>query len=161
MTGLSAVGTLLGALLVAVGGGVGSVLRYALDTRVTRRAERRASRGAQPRFPWGITVVNLSGSFALGLLVGALGAEVAAVVGPGALVTPGTLVTPGAASHPAWLALGIGLLGGYTTLSTASLDTVRLARAGRFAAAAGNALGTLGGAVLLAAAGMLLGRALG
>lgn len=157
MTGLS----VLGALFVALGGGAGSVLRYALDTWVTRRAERRAPSGALPRFPWGITAVNLSGSFALGWLVGALGSALGATPGtvPGTVL--GSLVEPGAAVHTAWLALGIGLLGGYTTLSTASLDTVRLARAGRFAAAAGNALGTLGGAVLLAAAGMLLGRALG
>lgn len=133
----------LGALLVAVGGGAGSIARFGLDTWVTGRTRRPLSAQAKPRFPWGITIVNLSGSFLLGLLVGLLHA-------------PGLDV----ATHPAWLALGVGLLGGYTTLSTASLDTVRLARAGRRVAAAANALGTLGFAVLLAIAGILLGVAI-
>ncbi len=133
----------LGALLVAVGGGAGSIARFVLDTWATGRARRPLSASARPRFPWGITIVNLSGSFLLGLLVGMLHA-------------PGLEV----ATHPAWLALGVGVLGGYTTLSTASLDTVRLARAGRLVAAAANALGTLGVAVLLAIAGIFLGIAI-
>ena len=133
----------LGALLVAVGGGAGSIARFVLDTWVTGRARRPLRAPAKLRFPWGITIVNLSGSFLLGLLLGLLHA-------------PGLDV----ATHPAWLALGAGLLGGYTTLSTASLDTVRLARAGRRVAAAANALGTLGVAVLLAIAGILLGVAI-
>lgn len=138
--------SLLGALLVALGGGAGSIARFALDTWVTRRARRRASAPAKAPFPWGITLVNVSGSFLLGLLVGLLGA------------VPDSLVVSSAAAHPAWLGLGVGLLGGFTTLSTASLDTVRLARAGRLGAAAANALGTLGIAVLFALAGILLGQ---
>lgn len=138
--------SLLGALLVALGGGAGSIARFALDTWVTRRARRRASAHAKAPFPWGITLVNVSGSFLLGLLVGLLGA------------VPDSLVVSSAAAHPAWLGLGVGLLGGFTTLSTASLDTVRLARAGRLGAAAANALGTLGIAVLFALAGILLGQ---
>ncbi|GAA1320462.1 CrcB family protein [Leucobacter albus] len=137
--------SLFGALLVALGGGLGSTVRFALDTWVTRLARRRADAPAKAFFPWGITLVNVSGSLLLGLLVGVLGAA------------PDSLVVPAAAAHPAWLGLGVGLLGGFTTLSTASLDTVRLARAGRLAAAALNALGTLGVAVLFALAGVLLG----
>lgn len=145
---------MIGALVVAAGGGVGAILRFLLDTWVTRSAGRRASRSGtgQPgqRFPWGITAVNLSGSLALGVLVGWLGRGLAdsAAAHPG---SPATLL---------WLTLGVGLLGGYTTMSTASLDTVRLAQSGRIAAAAGNALGTLGAAALLAAAGILIGQAI-
>lgn len=168
---VSAVGP-LAMLLVALGGGLGSVLRYALDVWVTRAAGKRSGGSTRAAFPWGITLVNLSGSLLLGLLVGILGGLLSggALDGwlggphseaPAAPLTaaPGALVAPGAAASPLWLALGVGLLGGYTTLSTASLDTVRLARAGRFWASAVNALGTLGIAVLLAIAGILLGQA--
>lgn len=146
------------ALLVAAGGGCGAILRYLLDSWVTRVAARRASRSAgQPaqgtRFPWGITVVNLVGALALGLLVGWLGGgtEGWATGGVAGEATAGSV---------AWLTVGVGLLGGFTTMSTASLDTVRLALSGRLAAAAGNALGTLGAAALLAAAGILIGQAM-
>ncbi|GAA2830037.1 camphor resistance protein CrcB [Leucobacter komagatae] len=141
---------MIAALLVAAGGGCGAILRYLLDRWVTRFAVRRASRGAGQRvpgtrFPWGITVVNLVGSLALGLLVGWLGG------GASNATTAGGM---------AWLTVGVGLLGGFTTMSTASLDTVRLAQSGRIAAAAGNALGTLGAAALLAAVGILIGQAM-
>ena len=145
---------MIAALVVAVGGGVGAILRFLLDAWVTRWATRRASRNRSgypaQRFPWGITVVNLTGSLALGVLVGWLGRGlvVSAAARPG---SPDTLL---------WLTLGVGLLGGFTTMSTASLDTVRLAQSGRIAAAAGNALGTLGAAALLAAAGILIGQAI-
>lgn len=119
------------ALLVALGGALGAMSRYAIDRAMHTAAMRR---GAGTRlFPWAITVVNLSGSFALGILVG---------------------------SGWAWPALGAGLLGGFTTFSTASLDTVRLYREKRYFAAAANALGTLVAAALLAVAGIALGSAL-
>lgn len=121
-------GGVLEALGVAVGGGVGAMARFWIDGLVTRRAQRRG--GGATGFPWGITVVNLTGSFVLGLLVGA---------------------------DLAWPAIGVGLLGGYTTFSTASLDTVRLMREKRLGAALGNACGTLGIAVVLATAGLYLG----
>ena len=118
----------LEAVTVAIGGGVGAMARYTLDGLVARTVRRRG--GGTGSFPWGITAVNLTGSFVLGLLVGA------GIV---------------------WPALTVGLLGGYTTFSTASLDTVRLVREKRYVAAAGNAFGTLGIAVLLVSAGVLLG----
>ena len=51
-------------LAAALAGGVGAVLRYLVDLGVARLAGR--------RFPWGILVVNLTGSFALGLVTTAL-----------------------------------------------------------------------------------------
>ena len=72
-------------LAAALAGGVGAVLRYLLDLGVARLVGR--------RFPWGILAVNLTGSFALGLVTTAL---------------------PDAA-----FVLGAGLPGGYTTFSTA------------------------------------------
>ncbi len=107
----------------ALAGGVGAVLRYLVDLGIARLAGR--------RFPWGIFLVNLSGSFALGLVTAAL---------PGAAVL-----------------LGAGLLGGYTTFSTAVLDAVALWRDGERPAAAFDAVGMLLLGLLAAGLGLALG----
>ncbi|NLP85009.1 CrcB family protein [Microbacterium sp. CFH 90308] len=86
-------------------------------------------------FPTGILVVNVSGSLALGLITGL-----------------GTAVAPELS-----LALGLGLLGGYTTFSTVSVEAVLLAERRRWRDAALNLFGTL----LLALAGAGLGIAVG
>lgn len=110
----------------ALAGGLGAVLRYLADLGVVRLAGR--------RFPWGILLVNLTGSFALGLVSTAL---------------------PDAA-----FLLGAGLLGGYTTFSTAMLDTVALWRDGERPAAAFNALGMLLLGLLAAGCGLAFGTVL-
>lgn len=110
----------------AVAGGLGAVLRYLVDLGVVRFAGR--------RFPWGILVVNLTGSFALGIVTTAL---------------------PDAA-----FLLGAGLLGGYTTFSTAMLDTVALWREGERPASAVNALGMLLLGLVAAALGLVIGAGL-
>ncbi|GMQ94317.1 MAG: hypothetical protein BMS9Abin12_1805 [Acidimicrobiia bacterium] len=112
------------ALLIAIGGGVGAVARWGVATAIPK------SHGG---FPVGITVVNVVGSFALGLIVGS--------------VAGGQILF---ATEP----LTIGLLGGFTTFSTWMVDIeeaprrrMRLATtlvpsvAGLLAAAAGIALG--------------------
>lgn len=114
-------------LVVAVSGGLGAALRYVVDRMLT------PAEGG--RFPVGILVVNVSGSFALGLLTGL-----------------GTSVAPELA-----LAVGMGLLGGYTTFSTVSVETVLLAQRRRWRDAAVNLLGTVALAVLGAGAGLVLG----
>lgn len=110
----------------ALAGGLGAVLRYLVDLGVARLAGR--------RFPWGILLVNITGSFALGLVTTAL---------------------PDAA-----FLLGAGLLGGYTTFSTAMLDTVALWRDGERPASVFNAIGMLLLGLLAAGAGLALGTAL-
>jgi len=110
----------------ALAGGLGAVLRYLADLGVARLAGR--------RFPWGILLVNLSGSFALGIVTTAL---------------------PDAA-----FLLGAGLLGGYTTFSTAMLDTVALWRDGERPASAFNAVGMLLLGLLAAGLGLGLGALL-
>ena len=117
----------------ALAGGVGAGLRYIVDALVTTTVF--ASPRRPGRFPVGILVVNTTGSFALGVLTG-LGADVFA----------GDL---------GWM-LGVGLLGGYTTFSTVSLDSVMLAREGRTGRGWANALGTLGSCVVAAAAGLAI-----
>jgi CrcB protein len=111
-------------LAVAVAGGLGAVARLVLDG-VTRSLVR-------VNFPLGTTVINVTGSFLLGLvtalaLANGLPAEWRAV-------------------------LGTGFLGGYTTFSTASFETVRLAQQRRYRAAAFNGVGML--LLALAAAGL-------
>lgn len=118
-------------LLAAVAGGVGAVLRFILDGVVTRRL---AQRTQGPAYPYGILAVNLSGSLLIGLLVGAAGSF-------------GPLNT----------VLGVGALGGYTTFSTASFDTVRLLQRGRPLAALANGLGQLALAAVAAGIGLVLG----
>jgi CrcB protein len=90
-------------------------------------------------FPFGILAVNVSGAFALGVITGL-----------------GTTLAPEAA-----LVLGVGLLGGYTTFSTASVETVRLAQERRYRAAAANGLGVLVACTLAALAGLWTGGVLG
>jgi len=107
----------------AVAGGVGAVLRYAVDLGVARVVGR--------RFPWGILAVNLSGSFALGLVTAAL--------------------------PEGFVLLGAGLLGGYTTFSTAMLDAVALWRDGERPAAVFDAAGMLVLGLAAAGVGLALG----
>jgi CrcB protein len=87
---------MLQVLLVALGGAVGSVARYGVGVA--------AARVLGLAFPWGTLTVNVIGGLAMGLL--------AARVGPTAENTR--------------LLLGVGLLGGFTTFSAFSLETVRL-----------------------------------
>jgi CrcB protein len=114
-------------LLMALAGGLGAGSRYGLDAWMRPRVS--------DTLPWPTLLINVTGSFMLGLLVGL-----------------GTDTT--------WLTIaGTGFLGGYTTFSAASVETVQLALAGRPAAAAVNALTMLVGSVAAAACGYLLGAA--
>ncbi|OYN92137.1 fluoride efflux transporter FluC [Parenemella sanctibonifatiensis] len=117
---------LLGVLLIAVGGGIGAALRFTVDQSIPARV--------RERFPWGTVAVNLTGSFALGLVAGA------------------------ALSDPLGAALGTGVLGGYTTFSTASLNSIRLLHAKRWLAALVAGPGMLLACTALAVAGLLLTR---
>ena len=104
-------------LLIALGGGLGSMARAGLSGLINRHGHS----------AWGTFVVNLSGGFLIGLGYGAF---------------QGQLAAP--ASAPlAWEVLAIGLLGGYTTVSSFALQTLELARAGAVRAAAANALGSV------------------
>lgn len=113
-------------VLAAACGGLGAAARYLVDLGIARLT------GA--RFPWGVMVINITGSLALGLVVGLL---------------------PGAA-----FVVGAGFLGGYTTFSTAMIDTVALWRGGARRASVLNAVGMLLASVAAAATGLALGSAL-
>ena len=120
-------------LAIAAAGGVGAVCRFVLDGLLTSLSE--------ADFPWPTVLINITGSLLLGLITG--------------LTVSGLL-------PEAWrLVLGTGFLGGYTTFSTASVDTVRLLQQQRWAAGMVHGLGTLVIAVGAAGFGLGLGLWLG
>jgi CrcB protein len=103
------------ALLICIAGGIGAALRFVLDGLIRTRV--------RSTYPVATTVINLSGSFVLGLLTG---------------------LATGQLLPSQWhLVVGTGLLGGYTTFSTASFETVRLLEDHRYVAAVLNGLGML------------------
>jgi fluoride exporter len=100
--------------LISLGGAIGSLARWGLAEAVPH---------APSAFPWATALTNVTGCFALGVLM-----VLALEVWP-----PSRYLRPFA---------GVGVLGGYTTFSTAMLDTRSLAAAGRPELAAGYAVGT-------------------
>jgi len=107
--------------LVFIGGALGSAGRDALSLHFTPPVG---------GFPTATVFINISGAFALGVLLGVL------------------LRRGSARSHPLRLLLGTGFLGGWTTYSTFSLQAVDLIRLGRpFAGALSLVLTLLGGAL--------------
>lgn len=118
--------SLLALVGIAVAGAVGAPARYLVDGFVQDR-----SVGS---FPWGTFVVNVIGSFVLGILVG-------------------LTVHHGFGGAPRrWLATG--LCGAFTTYSTFSWETVRLLEEGEWGQAAANVGGSVTAGLLAAAAGM-------
>ena len=120
-------------LLVAVGGATGSVLRLAVG--------RAAIHLLGPGTIWGTFFVNVTGSFALGLFLA-------------------WALQKGEVSADLRAMIAIGLLGGYTTFSTLSYDTIRLLEAGEIARAGVNIAASLVVGLVAAFAGILAGRAL-
>jgi CrcB protein len=120
-------------ILVMLGGAAGAGLRY--------EAGRLALRQLGHGFPWGTLAVNLAGGLLMGLLAGALtGIDMM--------------------SRPAWMLLGVGVLGGFTTFSAFSFDLFFMIQRGQLGVAAGYALGSVLGALLLFVAGWGLARAM-
>lgn len=120
-------------LALALAGGIGAGRRMVVDGVVrARTAERPAV-----TLPWGTLVINLSGSFVLGLASG--------------------LAASALLDENAALVVGAGFCGGYTTFSTASFETVSLLRERRVGAAVVNAAGMLVAGTLCAPGGLLLG----
>lgn len=116
-------------LSVAAGGAAGAVLRWLLATRINAWL-----------FPWGTFMVNVLGSFAIGLCwVWMEHRGVSEVLKAGVLV---------------------GVLGGFTTFSAFSLETLHLVERGEAKSALLYALASLIICVLAAAAGLGVGRSL-
>jgi CrcB protein len=118
-------------VLVFVGAGLGGVLRHVISTSVS------ALLGAA--FPYGILFINVTGSFVMGLLVGWLAFRAGEDW-----------------TRNAQLFVATGILGGYTTFSTFSLDAFRLIERGQI----GMAALYIGGSLVLGVVGLWAGLAL-
>ena len=102
---------------IALGSGLGGVVRFALSGLIAHRYGE--------TFPWGTLFVNLTGSFIIGFF--------ATLTDPdGRLFVSGTVRQ----------FVMTGILGGYTTYSSFSLQTLALARDGEWFRAGANATGT-------------------
>jgi CrcB protein len=99
-------------VLIALGGLIGTLSRYALSTWVDERA--------QSSIPYGTVVVNLAGCFVAGFLF--------------------PLLEQATVSPELRLAVFTGFLGGFTTFSAYALQTVALARNGTLSTATANVL---------------------
>ncbi len=121
------------AILVGVGGFFGSVARYLIDRRVTH--------WTGGTLPWGTFVVNVSGSFAIGLLF-------AVIVERAALGA--NLRAP----------LMIGFIGAYTTFSTLMLESWRMVEDGAWQVALVNIGGSILVGMVAVITGVLIGRSI-
>jgi fluoride exporter len=120
-------------LAVAIGGALGSLGRFWLAAAMT------ALTG--PRFPWGTLLINVLGSFIIGL------------------VAAWTMVPERVPMHPdVRIFFMVGVCGGFTTFSAFSLQTLELLQSGSVWPAGGYALGSVVFCLAAVWGGWLLGR---
>jgi fluoride exporter len=119
--------------LICLGGAVGTAARYGVGTL--------ALRWWGAGFPYGTLIVNLTGSFLIGLIQ---------------QVAWSTLVM----SETTRLVLTVGVMGGYTTYSSFSYETLRLIEGGSWLQAGANVVLTTGLCLGVCALGLMLGRLL-
>jgi fluoride exporter len=125
---------LMGRLVaVLLGGALGSAGRYLIALGLSERFG--------TAFPWGTLIVNIGGSFLIGLL--ATMADEVGSIGPWARAF-----------------LVVGVLGGFTTFSSFSLETLRLAEDNQLGHALLNVLANVSLALTAAVLGVAVGRAL-
>jgi CrcB protein len=117
-------------LWVIIGSALGGMARYGVSGAVARRIGE--------TFPWGTLVVNVSGSFVIGVLAAVLAAEDTGL--------RSLLMT--------------GVCGGYTTFSSFSLQTLNLARDGEWLRAGANSAASLAFCLAAVWAGFVLGGSL-
>jgi len=120
------------ALWVGLGGFVGANARYFLGLWVATRFG--------TTFPYGTFIINITGSFILGLIMGTLEGHVLSPV--------------------VRLSAGIGFVGAYTTFSTWTYETLRLIENGSVLLGTVNIVGSLLVGLLAAVGGLATGRVL-
>ncbi len=112
-------------LLVALGGGLGAAGRYGVSLAMPMKPG---------EWPWATFSINVLGSLAIGVLAG-------------------WLSTRGEAGEPWRLFLGVGVLGGFTTFSAYSLETLRMIERGEWPMAGLYALGSVAAGLAAVAIG--------
>jgi CrcB protein len=122
-------------LLVFLGGGIGATIRHLMNLGVARIAG--------TAFPWSTAIINVTGSFLMGVLVAFFAFRAGA----------------GWSQHVRLFAT-TGILGGYTTFSTFSLDAALLWERGATGQAAAYVLGSVVLALIGIFAGLWLVRSL-
>jgi len=122
-------------LLVGIGGFAGSVFRYTLSLWMSDRVASSSS------FPLGTFTVNVIGCFIIGLLAG-------------------LLIISGEISEKARLFVVVGFLGGFTTFSAFSFESLNLLRSGHSITALTYMLLTLVITLLVTCLGYIIGRAI-
>ncbi len=118
-------------VIIGIGGFLGANARYIVGGWITRTWD--------SAFPWGTVIINITGSFLLGLLMVNLTAR------------------PLASPHYR-LFFAVGFLGAYTTFSTFSYETLRLIQAHSLGAALMNVVGSVVVGLVGVVLGMWLGR---
>ena len=103
-------------LVIGLGGALGSMLRFGVGSFIDNTVQKTV-------FPWGTIVVNITGCFVIGFI-----ATVSSTEGRWMIPTLGRTF------------IMIGILGGYTTFSSFSLQTLTLAQGGQWLGAAANVL---------------------
>ena len=121
--------------IVFLGGGIGAAIRHLVNQAV--------GRVAGTDFPFGIMVINISGSFVMGLAAGYFAFKVS-----------------DSWSDTARLFMTTGVLGGYTTFSAFSLDAMLLWERGEPGLAVAYVLGSVVLSIIGLAAGLGIVRAL-
>jgi CrcB protein len=122
---------LVGIAEVVIGAGIGGGLRYVLGGLMADRWG--------TSFPWHTLVINVSGAFLLGMLM--------------ALSVERGLVSP-----QVRLFVGVGILGGFTTFSTLSYESIALVEQGLLVQGATNMFGSALAGMLAAVLGLFVGR---
>ncbi|HET8666593.1 MAG TPA: fluoride efflux transporter CrcB [Terriglobales bacterium] len=119
--------------MITIGGGIGAIARFVVGSYIGQRM------GA--RFPYGTFVINLSGSFFVGLIM--------------------TVLTEKTQLNPNWrYFIPIGFIGAYTTFSTFEYETLRAFQDGQMATGTLNVVLSVTAGFVMVWLGVLAGRAL-
>ena len=117
--------------LVMIGGAIGAGFRYGVGGIVLRQLG--------PGFPYGTWIINLVGGFLMGALAG-------------------FLARSDIGNEPLRLFIGVGILGGFTTFSSFSLETFNMISRGQYGSATFYAVSSVVGSVLMLMFGLFLSR---
>ena len=121
-------------IVIGLGGALGSMLRFGLGSLIDSNVQKTGY-----IFPWGTIIVNITGCFIIGFIFTISASE-------------GRIILSSLTRN----FIMIGILGGYTTFSSFSLQTLQLAQDGQWGAAAANVLLS----VVLCLVGVWLGATL-